>query len=188
MRRFGGRDPARTDLKDDLRPLAGDVLGFPDHMRLLSKRRVVVPLLLDLEQPAAKAVLRSTAATLHDLAQPRTEHRSVLQTHLVLQSPQHALHRPVLPVLEGYIIDLHLTADLRLADLLGPCRQHRLSLLLGAEGLGRPAGLARRASASRRGGAVFLTGFRTLRPGGFRFGCHIRVLGWRFAPRHRRGA
>jgi hypothetical protein len=33
-----------------------------------------------------------------------------------------------------------------------------------------------------------LTVVRTVRPGGFRFGCHIRVHGWWFAPRHRRGA
>ena len=130
---LGGGHLARTDLQDHLRPVPRDLLGVFAHKSLVSKRLDLVALLLDLAEPSAQPALRAAAATLHDLAQARAEHRGVLQADLGVHGPEHSLHRPVLPVLEGDVVDLHLAADLRLAHLLGPRRQHRMDLLFRAE-------------------------------------------------------
>ena len=172
---LGRRDPARADLEDDLRPSARQVVGFPLHEDPLSNRRRVVQRLLDFRQPAAEARPRGT--TVHQLAQTRVEDRRVVDLEMVLQCLEHAVHGPVLPVLEGHVVDLQLAADLHLAEFLGPGRQHGLGFLLGAEDPRRAAGPLRPGT----GFVPFGFGCRVLIRGirrSFHFGCHIRVHGW----------
>lgn len=179
----GRRDPARADLEDDLRPPARQVVGFPLHEDPLSHRRRVVQPLLDLHQPAAEALLR---AAVHQLAQARVEDRRVVDPEVALQCPEHAVHGLVLPVLEGHVADLHLAADLRLAEFVGPGGQHGLGFLPGAEDLRRAARPLRLGTGFGRfglGRRVLIRGIRR----SFRFGCHIRVHGWWSGCRHRRG-
>jgi hypothetical protein len=61
--------------------------------------------------------------------QARVQHFPFGQVHPALQRLQHSFHGPVLPMVEGHAVDLHLAANLRGFAAFGPDRQHRLRFL-----------------------------------------------------------
>jgi hypothetical protein len=61
--------------------------------------------------------------------QARAQHFALREVHPALQSLQHSFHGPVLPMVEGHAVDLHLAADFGGFAAFGPDRQHRLRFL-----------------------------------------------------------
>ena len=125
-----GRHLAGADLQDQFRPLSGFGIHLAHFCRI--GRRVGNLVLLELLEPmrqAAQAVL--TWLALEQLLQARTEGFAPGQIDSGFQGLEHALHRPVLPVVEGDPGHLQLPTHFRGTAPVGPDRKHGLGFLLG---------------------------------------------------------
>jgi len=129
LRRFRGRQLAGADFEDHLRPLS----GFGIHLlRFCRSQGWVGNLVVDLFQPAGKAGGRDRPLpVLEQGLQARAQGFALAQVDPALQRLEHALHRPLLPLVEGDPIDVQLAADFRWLAAFRPHRQHRLDFVRG---------------------------------------------------------
>ena len=66
---------------------------------------------------------------LQEQLQPRAQDLSLDQVHPALQGLEHALHRPLLPLVEGHAVDVHLPAHFRGFATVRPDGEHSLGFL-----------------------------------------------------------
>ena len=127
LRCCGGRELSRADLEDHLRP----VFGFGIHLLRFCRNRLRAGKLVDLLQTTGEpGRAQGALALLEQGLEPRAQGFAPGQVDAVLQRLEHALHGPLLPVVEGDPVDVELTADLRRLAALRPHRQHRLDFVL----------------------------------------------------------
>ncbi len=117
-------------MEDYLRPSS----GFGIHLLHGCRSRWRAGKLVYLLQPAGQFAGRHRPLpVLEQGLQARTQGFAFGQVDPGLQRLQHALHRPLLPLVEGDPVDVELAADHRRLAPFRPHRQHRLDFVLGAE-------------------------------------------------------
>jgi len=127
-RRIGGRQLAGADFENHLCPVS----GFGIHLLRFCRNQRLVGKLVYLFQPAGQFAGRHrTLAVLKQRLQARTQGFALGQVDPAFQRLEHALHRPLLPLLEGDVIDVQLAARFRRLAPFRPHRQHRLDFVLG---------------------------------------------------------
>ena len=105
------------------------------HLRALCRRLRGLGK-LDLFEPLRQlARVGQLLALEQQSLQARTQRLTFGQVDPGLQRLQHALHCPLLPLVEGHVVDLEFPADFRRSAPFGPHPQDGLGFLLG--GIGR---------------------------------------------------